>query len=134
MQKEGHLSLRVRYVECDPMGYLHHSAYVPYFEMGRVELLRQQGYSYRALEDQGILFVVTKLLVNYKRPVRYDDELELRTRIVRTTTIRLEHEYELYNTHTKQLVCTAQTTLACVGRDGEVREIPAHLRPAMDVA
>lgn len=127
MVLSGTLRIRVRYVECDPMGFLHHSCYLPYFEMGRTELLRQNGLNYRDLEEQGFFFVVAKITVNFKKPARYDDELELVTRISRQTQVRIEHDYELYHTQTRLLLCTAQTTLACIGRDGQIREIPEGL-------
>src|SRR5262245_55948323 len=90
-------SFRVRYVECDPMGVMHHSQYLPYLELGRTELLRAAGISYRELEERDVLFVVTKITINYKRPARYDDELALTTRITRMTAVRIEHAYELKN-------------------------------------
>ncbi|MEI8195115.1 MAG: thioesterase family protein [Phycisphaerae bacterium] len=127
MNSECTLPIRVRYVECDPMGYLHHSAYLPYFEIGRTELLRQSGINYRDLEEQGLYFVVAKITVNFKKPARYDDELELVTKITRITNVRIEHDYELYEKESHLLLCTAQTTLACVGRDGQIQQIPESL-------
>lgn len=121
------IPIKVRYVECDPMGYLHHSNYLPFFEIGRTELLRQHGIAYKDLEAMGIFFVVAKVTINYKLPARYDDELEIVTKISRQTAVRIEHEYEVYNTQSKLLLCTAQTTLACVGRDGQIRAIPEEL-------
>src|ERR1700761_8000253 len=94
---EARLHFRVRYVECDPMGFLHHSRYLPFFEMGRTELLRACGISYRELEARDVLFVVTKVSVSFKRPARYDDEIELITRIIKQTHVRIDHAYELYN-------------------------------------
>jgi len=124
---EAKLTFRVRYVECDPMGYLHHSNYLPFFEMGRTELLRLSGISYRELEERNVLFVVTKMTVNYKRPARYDDELELVTKIVRQTHVRIDHAYEMYNVATRELLCTAESTIACITKQGEVQAIPAFL-------
>lgn len=124
---ESRLPIRVRYVECDPMGYLHHSNYLPFFEMGRTELLRLRGISYRTLEQEGFFFVVAKISVSFKRPARYDDQLELLTRIVRQTHVRIDHTYELYNTADHRLLCTAETTIACVNRQGQVIAIPASL-------
>ena len=74
------LTFRVRYSECDPMGVAHHSAYAPWLEMGRTELLRQSGngLDYRTLEQQGVFMAVVRLEIRYKRPARYDDVLELR--------------------------------------------------------
>src|SRR5580704_6714798 len=88
---EGRLTFRVRYVECDPMGFLHHSHFLPFFEMGRTELLRQHGISYRELEERDVLFAVTKVAVSFKRPARYDDELELVTRMIKQTHVRIDH-------------------------------------------
>ncbi len=122
------LSFRVRYVDCDPMGYMHHSHFLPMFEMGRTERLRQTGISYRELESRGILFAVTKITVNFKNPARYDDELELLTRIVRQTHVRIDHAYEMFNRATRELLCTAESTIACINRKGELQPIPDFLK------
>ncbi len=127
MDPQNTIFLRVRYVECDPMGYLHHSNYLPYFEMGRTELLRQMGVTYRDLEDRGFIFVVARITVNFKRPIRYDDELELVTRIQRQTRARIDHAYELYNRQSRLLLTTAESTIACVNRKGEPTAIPEDL-------
>src|SRR5256885_1549648 len=74
------ISIRVRYPEVDAMGYLHHSRYLQYFEMGRIELLRSIGHSYADFEKAGLLFVVVKVEVRYRAPARYDEELTLITR------------------------------------------------------
>ena len=124
------IPIRVRYPECDPMGYLHHSVFLQYFEMGRVELLRRLGFSYADLERDGVFFVVAKVEVKYKAPARYDEELQLTTRIVRQTTVRIDHAYELRRGPT--LLAEATTTIACVDRDGQVRQIPENLLPNDD--
>ena len=67
------IPIRVRYPEVDAMGYLHHSRYLQYFEMGRIELLRSLGVSYADLEKQGVFFVVVKVECRYKAPARYDE-------------------------------------------------------------
>lgn len=125
--REARLLFRVRYVECDPMGFLHHSHYFPFFEMGRTELLRATGVSYRELEEQDVLFAVAKIAVNFKRPARYDDELELVTRVVRQTHVRIEHAYEMFNQATGELLCTAESTVACINKKGELQGIPEFL-------
>lgn len=125
---EARLEFRVRYVECDPMGYMHHSHYLPMFELGRTELLRLAGISYRELEERDVLFAVAKIAVNFKRPARYDDILELVTRITRQTHVRIEHAYEMFNKTTGDLLCTGESTIACINRKGEVQQIPEFLR------
>lgn len=121
---ECRINLRVRYVECDPMGYLHHSNYLPYLEMGRTELLRQSGGDYRTLESEGFFFVVTKLSIQFKRPARFDDELEVITRVVRRTHVRIDHDYDIFNTTSRILISTASSTIACVDRSGQLIPIP----------
>lgn len=111
------------------MGYLHHSKYFEYFEMGRTELLRAGGFRYRDLEERGVLFVVTKIECKFRAPARYDDELVLETTIARQTLARIDHTYRLYRDGT--LLTEAATTLACVDRAGEVIPIPDEItRPA----
>src|ERR1700678_592574 len=66
------IRLRVRYTEVDAMGYVHHSRFFQYFEMGRIELLRSQGHSYADLEREGVYFVVVKAQCQFKAPARYD--------------------------------------------------------------
>src|SRR3954462_3292294 len=119
------ISIRVRYPEVDAMGYLHHSRYLQYFEIGRVELLRSLGRSYADLEREGVFFVVVKAECRYKSPARFDDELVLTTRLVRQTHVRIDHAYELRRGET--LVAEGATTIACVGGDGQLREIPKDI-------
>src|ERR1700722_20066785 len=95
MSREITIEIRVRYTEVDAMGYLHHSRFFQYFEMGRVELLRSLGHSYADLERAGVLFVVTKAECTYKAPAKYDEELELTTKVLRQTHVRIDHAYEL---------------------------------------
>jgi len=107
------------------MGYLHHSRFLQYFEMGRVELLRSLGHSYADLEREGVFFVVVKAAINFRAPARYDDELTLITRVVKQTHVRFDHAYELKRGET--LLAEGTTTIACVGRDGQVRQIPESI-------
>ena len=120
------LQLRVRYPDADPMGYLHHSIYLQYFEMGRIELLRSLGHSYADLERQGVFFVVVKVEVRYRAPARFDDELTLMTKVVKQTHVRIDHAYELRKG--EMLLAEATTTIACVDRNGELTQIPDFLQ------
>ena len=125
-QIEDTLTLRVRYPEVDAMGYLHHSRYFQYFEMGRIELLRSRGHSYADLEKAGIFFAVVKVECRYRAPARYDEELTLFTRIVKQTTVRIDHQYDLRRGPT--LLAEASTTIACINRQGELQPIPDFLK------
>lgn len=119
------LSIRVRYAEADPMGYLHHSKYFEYFEMGRTELLRLAGFRYRDLEARGVLFAVAKLECRFKAPAFYDDDLVLTTSIVRMTRARIDHSYVLKRDGT--VLCEAASTLACIDRTGSLIPIPDEI-------
>jgi acyl-CoA thioester hydrolase len=123
---QGEITVRVRYAETDRMGLLHHANYLVYFEQGRIELLRSLGQSYKQLEDQGYLMVLTKLEVRYRRPVRYDDLVTVRTSVVRTTAVRIDHRYEVLRDGL--LVAEGASTLACVDRDGNPQALPECLR------
>lgn len=122
----GEITIRVRYAETDQMGLLHHANYLVYFEQGRTELLRAQGYTYRDIESQGFFLVLTKLQVRYRSPAYYDDLLTLRTTVVRTTLVKIEHKYELLRDGV--LLAEAETTLGCVDREGKVQVLPENLR------
>jgi len=122
MLAEHEIEIRVRYSETDAMGFLHHGNYFAYFEMGRTELLRAQGGNYRQMEDDGLFMVVVSVECKYRKPARYDDVLALKTRIVRITPAKLEHEYRVYRDG--ELLTEARSVLACVDRNGLVQRIP----------
>lgn len=127
MPVEHTITIRVRYPEVDGMGFVHHSRFLQYFEMGRVELLRSLGYSYADLEREDVLFVVVRVDCRYKAPARYDEELALTTRVVKQTHVRIDHTYELKRGGT--VLAEATTTIACVDREGNLRQIPEALQP-----
>ena len=118
------IELRVRYVETDQMGYVHHCQYPVYFEVGRTELLRQNGASYRQMEQAGAFLVVTKLEIRYLAPAKYDDILRLETCTTRLTRARIEHQYRLYRKCDNVLLAQASSTLASVGSSGRITPIP----------
>lgn len=119
------IEIRVRYSETDAMGFLHHSNYLSYFEIGRTELFRAQGGSYRRMEELELYFVVAKIEVRYRRPARYDDLLTLHTEIKRTSPAKLEHSYRLCRGH--EVLAEAESVIACVNGRGEVQRIPEDL-------
>ena len=118
------IEIRVRYPEVDQMGVVHHSRYWTYFEMGRVELLRAGGVSYADCEREGVFFAVAKCSAKYLAPARYDELLTLSVRITRVGAARIDHAYELRRKADSALLCTAETTIACVDRTGRIIAIP----------
>lgn len=137
------VQLRVRYSECDPMGVAHHANYAPWMEVGRTELLRQSGVSYAKLETEGVFLVIAKMEINYKRPIRYDDVVEVRTTWKGGGRVKIVHEYELWvvehgghamgniaaagGADVPVLCATAGTMLACVDGRGVLRGLPGWL-------
>jgi len=121
------MKFRVRYFECDPMGYLHHANYWVYFEQIRTELLRRHGFRYRDLEARGTFFVVHKLACTFRRPVRYDDQITVDCQTERITHTRIDHSYRI--TRDGKLLTEAATTLVCVGPDGQPIAMPKELWP-----
>jgi acyl-CoA thioester hydrolase len=89
---------RVRYKETDQMGIAHHSNYIVWFEIGRTDLCRETGFSYRDIEDRGSLLVVVEIGCRYKTPFRYDDEVIIRTSIASTASRSMTFAYELLDT------------------------------------
>lgn len=132
--------IRVRYCECDPMGVAHHAAYAPWLEIARTEMLRDCGVSYADMERAGVFLVVAKMTLNYRRPIFYDDLVEVRTQVRGGSKVKIDHEYELViaedGGHQKrahrppgEVVTIAGTTLVCVDREGKVRGLPDWLTP-----
>jgi acyl-CoA thioester hydrolase len=95
--KEHEFKVRVRYSETDQMGVVYHGNYAQYFEMGRVEWLRNLGISYKWMEDSGVMLPVVSLNINYKKPARYDDLLTVKTIFKSQTTVKIEFDYEIFN-------------------------------------
>jgi acyl-CoA thioester hydrolase len=126
MIESGEITIRVRYAETDRMGLLHHANYLIYFEQARTELLRQSGMSYKEVEDKGYLFVLTKCEVRFRKPAYYDDLITIRTTVVRTTAVRIDHRYEVFRDG--QLLAEGSSTLACIDREGRVQVLPDSFR------
>ena len=102
--------IRVRYSETDQMGVVYHGTYLSYFEIGRTELIRQLGISYRKMEDDGIMLPVISVYCKYIGPARYDDELVIKTTLNKKPSVRIQFDYEVYNAGTK--ICEGNAILA----------------------
>ena len=95
--REYEFKVRVRYAETDQMGVVYHGNYAQYFEMGRVEWLRNIGVSYKWMEENGVMLPVVSLTMNYKKPARYDDILRVKTIFKSQKSVKIEFDYEIYN-------------------------------------
>jgi len=106
-------SVRVRYAETDQMGYVYYGNYAAFYEVGRVELFRSLGFSYKALEDSGVMMPVLELHSRFLKPSRYDEELTIRTHLKEKPGVKIRFEYELFNQR-GDLLNTGSTTLVFV--------------------
>jgi acyl-CoA thioester hydrolase len=106
----GETRLRVRYAETDKMGVVYHSNFVIWFEVGRVELLRQLGFQYSDMEkDDNCHIPVVDLRVRYKAPAQYDDEIVVRTQIKNVRSSLLHFSYEVFREADSTLLATGET-------------------------
>lgn len=103
-------SLRVRYGETDPMKYVYYGNYAEYLEVARVELFRELGIPYDEIENQGIWLPVSEFSIKYLKPGLYDEILEIHTYIKKLPGVRIEFEYEIYNSSNEKIT-EAKTTL-----------------------
>lgn len=125
-------AFRVRYPEVDRMGVAHHTHYLVWFELGRTELMRSAGFAYGEVEDRlGVLFPVVEAGVRYRQPARYDEELEVRTRVATIGGPRVRFEYHIVRPGTGALLAEGFTVHAAIGRDGRPHRVPAPLVAAL---
>ncbi|MCK4616398.1 MAG: acyl-CoA thioesterase [Pirellulales bacterium] len=115
----------MRYQETDGQRRVHHGNYLTYFEMGRTEMLRAQGYTYKAFEDAGLFMVVAEATCRYLAAAEYDDLLILRTYVGKISAASIRHTYELVRG--KRIIATGETLVVCVDSDGKIRKLPDWL-------
>jgi len=107
--------IRVRYGETDQMGIVYHGNYAQYLEIGRIEWLRSYGISYKKMEEQGVMLPVISLSLNYKKPAGYDDEIYVKTRLVKTPTATIEFDFEILNKD-GEIITFAKVILAFINK------------------
>lgn len=104
---------RVRYSETDQMGYVYYGNYATYFEIGRVEWLRNFGISYKEMENSGIMLPVLNLNVDYKKPAKYDDLITIKTSLRKLPNVKIEFDFEVFNEQ-NELLTTAYVSLVFI--------------------
>lgn len=93
----GQTKVRVRYAETDQMGIVYYGIYTQYFEVGRVEALRELGMTYRQMEEDGTMLPVSRVELNYKKSAKYDDLLTVTSIIAKMPTARIAFDHEVRN-------------------------------------
>src|SRR5438552_6819666 len=119
-------AFRVRYAETDAMGIAHHSSYVIWFEMGRTEFMRAHGFTYRSLEEMGVLLPVLELDVRYMQAAKYDDELRISTWLDEFSRTRIKLAYSITRTSDERLLAEGYTLHTYAGPDGRPLRITHH--------
>jgi acyl-CoA thioester hydrolase len=119
-------TLRVRYAETDAMGIVHHSRYIPWFEVGRVNFLREIGLPYKQIEEMGFLFVITELGARYHKPAYFDDAVTIRTWLEKIHSRGMRLDYQIIDESGETLV-TGFTKLICTNQQGQPTRLPADL-------
>jgi acyl-CoA thioester hydrolase len=120
--------LRVRYADTDGMGVAYYANHLVWFEVGRSEWLRRGGRSYADMEKAGVSLPVLEAHCEYRRPARYDDELEVAARPSLATPARLRFDYEIRRCRDQTLIAHGHTIHAAVDRHGRPRRLPDYVR------
>lgn len=121
-------TVRVRYAETDAQGIVHHSSYIIWFEVGRSELFRSLGTSYRQLEEQGYITVLSDLQARYHAPARYDDLLSVQTSLLALRSRQIVFGYEIRDSERGELLVSGQTTHVVIDRaTGRPVRLPSSL-------
>jgi acyl-CoA thioester hydrolase len=127
--------IRVRYAETDQMGVVYHANHFVWFEVGRVELLRQFGFTYRDMErDDDCYIAVVDARCRYKAPVHYDDEVVVRTELKRVREKMIHFGYELRSGETGALLAEGETTHVVANSKMRARALPEKYLKAFQAA
>lgn len=113
--------VRVRYAECDQMGFLHHSVYALYLEEARTEQMRSKGITYKEMEDSGLIMPLRSMSFEFKKAGRYDDLLNIEVWIAEKPTIRCTFHYRIINQNGEEL--STATTEMFYARKSDLRPV-----------
>ena len=120
--------LRVRYAETDKMGVVYYANYLVWFEVGRADLLRSLGWTYREMEHEGITLPVIEAHCEYRRPARYDDEIEVRTKGRMLSPVRMEFSYEVVRRDDHVVAASGRTIHAALDLAGKPCRLPDRIK------
>jgi acyl-CoA thioester hydrolase len=120
--------LRVRYADTDRMGVVYYANYLIWFEVARTEWLRESGWSYRQMEEEGFSLPVIEAHCEYRQPARYDDEVEIRTRATLLTPVRIRFDYEVWRVGLSSPAALGHTVHATLDGRGRPCRLPAWVR------
>jgi len=125
---QSHSRLRVRYAETDQMGVVYYANYLVWFEVGRTDLLRESGWTYRDMETEGFSLPVIEAQCAYLQSAKYDDELEVRTIGAMVSPVRIRFSYEVVRLADAATLATGTTIHATLDRNGRPCRLPERVR------
>ncbi|MFA5907646.1 MAG: thioesterase family protein [Vicinamibacterales bacterium] len=121
-------SVRVRYAETDKMGVVYYANYLVWFEIGRTDWLRDTGWTYRAMEEEGLQLPVIEAHCDYRQGARYDDELEIRTRAHQLSPVRIRFDYDVVRRVDGAALASGHTVHATIGPSGRPARLPERVK------
>lgn len=122
-------TVRVRYAETDNMGVVYYANYLVWFEVGRTEMLRDAGWSYREMEQDGVALPVIQATCEYRLPAKYDDVIEILTRGTALSAVRVRFDYEVVRAADRASLAVGHTVHASVGVEtGRPCRLPERVR------
>ncbi len=124
--------LRVRYADTDRMGVVYYANYLVWFEVGRTEWLRANGWSYREMEADGLMLPVIETHCAYRQPARYDEEVDIATRAALLTPVRVRFDYEVTRAADGTLSATGYTVHAAIDAAGKPCRLPLRVRKILE--
>ena len=125
-------TLLVRYGETDPMKYVYYGNYAEYLEVARVELFRSIGISYNEIEKKGIWLPVSEYHIKYIKPAKYDDLLQIHTKIIKKPTVKIEFEYTIFNEQNEKLTEASTTLFFLNAETQKISRCPEFLLDLID--
>ena len=127
-------AIRVRYGDTDQMGFAYYAHYLRWFEIGRAEMLRSLGWSYRAVEESGIQLPVLEARCRYLKPARYDDELWIETGVLEVRRASVRFGYRIVREAENELLAHGETEHCFLDREGRPSRPPARMAELLVVA
>ena len=124
--------LRVRYADTDRMGFAYYANYLVWFEVARADWLRRLGWTYREMEESGLLLPVIEAHCEYRQPSRYDDELEVRTEGRLISPVRMQFDYEVVRRTDTIVAAVGHTVHAAVDPSGRPCRLPDRVRQVFE--
>lgn len=121
----------IYYYDTDAEGVVYYANYLRFFEEARTKLIEDAGFNLKALAEEGYLFAIRRQEVDYKAPLWYGENIEIKTKIKEITPYRIIFYYEIYNSSGKRTT-TAITDMVCISKNFHLREIPQNLKQALE--